>query len=170
MRGFTLFDLLVTVALAAIVAGLALPMLHASVLNAQRRDALNAWMSSVYLARHTAIRRLLPVVICPATPSPCETPADWNSGWIVFINADGDVPPQLDAGETILRQEPPRPRITLHSNRAAFRFHRVGLRSTNGTVTVCDSRGSEGARTIIISYTGRPRIATTMANGDTINC
>ena len=48
---------------------------------------------------------------------------------------------------------------TLVSNRARFEFRPFPSRSTNGTISFCDARGGAAQRAIVISYTGRPRLA-----------
>ena len=139
---FTLLDLIMALAVAAILAGVVMPALDKTVLNARQRATINGFIVATHLARSHAIRRNLPVVICPgAHTDPCARPADWNTGWVVFVNTDGDVPPELDDGESVLLRSAPAARIDLQANRDAFRFHRVGLRSTNGTLRLCDRRG-----------------------------
>jgi hypothetical protein len=43
------------------------------------------------------------------------------------------------------------------TNREAFIFRPYGKRSVNGTINLCDQRGPGAARSVIVSYTGRPR-------------
>jgi hypothetical protein len=40
----------------------------------------------------------------------------------------------------------------------------------NGTIVFCDARGSAHARAIIISHTGRPRVAQRDADGKPLRC
>ncbi len=168
---FTLFDLIVALAVAGLLAGIGIPAFDNTVLNARQRAAVNAFVVSSHLARSHAVRRNLPVVICPgAGNSPCARPADWNAGWVVFVNSDADVPPELDSGEPVLFRFEPPARIEVQANRDAFRFHRVGLRSTNGTLRFCDRRGPAHARAVIVSYTGRPRVSRHMPDGRPVYC
>ena len=48
-------------------------------------------------------------------------------------------------------------RIT--SNRLAYSFRPYTQGVVNGTIMFCDARGPDHARAIIVSHTGRPRIA-----------
>lgn len=171
-RGLTLLELLAGLAAAAIIAGIGAPAMRALVLDGRRTATANAFVASAQLARSTAVRRQLPVVICAGTrPEACEAGrAGWARGWFVFVNADRDWPPRLDEGEQVLHEYAagPTPRIT--ANRAAFRFNRIGLRTTNGTLTLCDERGGRHARALIVSYTGRVRASSTRADGSEIAC
>jgi type IV fimbrial biogenesis protein FimT len=58
---------------------------------------------------------------------------------------------------------------TITSNRPYYEF-RVGRRSTNGTVVFCDRRGTAAARSVIVSYTARPRVADRDADGRPLQC
>ena len=44
------------------------------------------------------------------------------------------------------------------------------LRATNGTLVVCDARDRAEARAVIVSYTGRPRVAWEDAAGKPYDC
>lgn len=170
-RGLTLLELIIALAIVGFATTIGIPALRSQVLNAARTTAINGFIASAQLARSTAIRRNLPVVICPGKPGHgCENREHWSAGWIVFVNADGDDPPQLDDDETVLHHFIPHASLRIGANRDAFRFRRIGLRATNGTVAFCDERGGRHARSIIVSYTGRARVAATRADGSPIAC
>jgi type IV fimbrial biogenesis protein FimT len=56
------------------------------------------------------------------------------------------------------------------SNRLAYTFRPVTQRGVNGTIVFCDERGSIAARAIIISHTGRPRVAHVDADNRPLRC
>jgi len=60
--------------------------------------------------------------------------------------------------------------VTIRANRERFRFRPNYRRGTNGTIRFCDRRGSAAARAVIVSYTGRPRVAATTASGEPLPC
>ena len=93
-----------------------------------------------------------------------------DDGWLVFANLDRDDPPQVDEGEPIVLAHAPASRIHIRANRDAFTFRPFDLRATNGTVVFCDERGSEHARAVIVSPTGRPRTSPRDASGDALVC
>lgn len=170
--GLTLLELVVALAAAAIALSVGAPALRVIVLDAGRTTTTNAFIGSAQLARSTAIRRNLPVVICAGTRAErCEGGLEaWRRGWVVFVNLDRDWPARLETGEPVLHEHVPPSSVRLAANREAFRFQRIGLRATNGTLTVCDERGSPAARALIVSYTGRVRSATARADGTAIEC
>jgi hypothetical protein len=44
------------------------------------------------------------------------------------------------------------------------------LRATNGTFVVCDAAGRVPAKALVISYTGRPRVASKTTRGNPYEC
>jgi type IV fimbrial biogenesis protein FimT len=102
-RGFTLVELMTTIAILAIIAALAMPG-FTTLINTNRLAGLsNEVAAMLQTARMESIRRNQRVVVCPSTDgSSCTTAVQWQ-GWVSFIDADRDG--DLDSGETILRAE-----------------------------------------------------------------
>lgn len=102
-RGFSLIELLVTIAIAAIIAGVAAPS-FSKMVNANRiQTAASALQSDMMYARTEAVKRGLPVSICPSTDqATCTTTNAWANGWIVFndVNGSGTID---NAADTVLR-------------------------------------------------------------------
>ena len=92
-RGFTLIELMVTIAILAIVLGLAVPGLQDFVRRNRLAAATNNMVSSLALARSEAVRRATQVTVASA---------DWDAGWQVFVDT-GTVGDPSDAGDTVLR-------------------------------------------------------------------
>jgi type IV fimbrial biogenesis protein FimT len=90
-RGFTLAELMVTVAIAAILAALAVPAMQ-NFLAAQAVEALAQELSTALrLARSEALKRGVEVSICAASAtdaSACAGAANWKNGWVVFYDYD----------------------------------------------------------------------------------
>jgi len=90
-RGFTLVELAVTVAIAAILAAMAVPamqnFLAARAVEAQAQEL----STSLRLARSEALKRGVEVSICAASAtdaSACAGVASWINGWVVFYDYD----------------------------------------------------------------------------------
>ncbi|MDX1562872.1 MAG: GspH/FimT family pseudopilin, partial [Gammaproteobacteria bacterium] len=107
-RGFTLYELLVTVLVAGVIFGLGVPNLLEFSRNNQMAAVANDMVTALILARSEAIKGRVPVTLC-ASPNPvdaapdCDPDAsDSNGGYIVFVDDDADA--VVDAGEDILLQ------------------------------------------------------------------
>lgn len=108
--GFTALELLVTIAVAAIVVAFAAPAL-ASFLTANRVAAeTNALVSAFSLARSEAVTRSSAVSICPYGQDAggvysCINSTSWSGGWIVFTDATGTAG-AFDGSDVLLRVFP----------------------------------------------------------------
>jgi type IV fimbrial biogenesis protein FimT len=170
--GTTLVELLTTLTVVAILATVAVPSFHAFYLDNQRAAVVNGFLHSLFLARSEAIKRAQIVSVCPSADSwNCDPRiGDWARGWIVFANRDRDDPPQRDAGEDLIARSDGWPGGSIASNRRAYSFRPNTQGVVNGTIIFCDTRGSSHARAIIISHTGRPRVAQRDAEGKSLRC
>ncbi len=157
--GWTLPELALVLAIAAIVLSTAIPALQGLVFDGRRTSRVNAFAHAVHLAKNEAIKRRRFVALCKTLDGlQCgDSAVTWADGWLVFVNEDNDRPVRVDPGEAILYRHPAVESGTITGNRNAFSFTPDYRRSTNGTLTFCDRRGPGKARAVIVSYTGRPR-------------
>lgn len=91
-RGFTLIELMVTLAVAAVLAGLAAPSIKDFIVRSRMTNIGNEFTSGVLRARNEAINRNTCVTLCKSTSAGgaapvCDTAGDdWQVGWIAFLN------------------------------------------------------------------------------------
>lgn len=168
--GFTLLELLVALAVAAILLVMAVPAFTSLVLDARLTSAVNRVVHGMHVARHEALKSGSDVVLCRSVSRrQCVNAGGWQTGFIVFVNRDRDDPPRVDAGERILQAETELGVAAVLANRNSFVF-RPWSRSVNGTLTFCDRRGGNRARAVVVSYTGRPRATSAATANGSLNC
>lgn len=169
--GLTLIELLATLSVAAVIAAIGAPALRDVLLEQRMVARVNGFVHGIYLAKQAAHARLTEAVICKSRDGEqCDAGADWHDGWVLFANLDRDYPATADPAEPLLASGPAFRSGSIRANRQAFVFRPFEIRSTNGTLVFCDRRGPAHARAVIVSYTGRPRIATTRPDGDALQC
>jgi type IV fimbrial biogenesis protein FimT len=91
--GFTLVELMVTVAIVAILAAIALPSFSTSIRNSRLASTTNEFIAAINLARSEAVKSNRTGQVCASSDgATCGT--DWSQGWIVWADANGDGDPQ----------------------------------------------------------------------------
>lgn len=168
--GFTLLDLLVSLAIGALLLGLGVPGYRAWIADMELRDRVEALVEAMSYARAEAIKRGQRVNLCPTRDGAhCATDGRWEAGWLLFADAnhDGD----RDDDETIVRREGPAPRgITVRGNRpvagyvsyTAFGQTRMVSGALQmGTFTIC--RAGARAVDVVLANGGRVRVDRTRA-------
>ena len=171
-RGVTLMEFAMTLAMVGILGSLAIPGFTALRYDAERTSTVNELLHALFLARSESIKRGAVVSVCKSPDgSTCANSApDWNVGWMVFVNTDRDEPPQRDSEEPIVAVHQGWPAGTITSNRVAFSFRPFTQGVVNGTLVFCDPRGPSEARAIIVSHTGRPRVAHRDSSNKPLRC
>lgn len=170
--GLTYLELLVTIAVAALLLSLGLPSFEMVRASNRLGVELNYLVRAVHVANNEVAKGGLTTVICPSNDGQrCSLQReDWQIGWLLFTNRGADHPPQIDPGDTVLAARRIAPELLIEVNRDAFIFRDYRRRSTNGTVIACTRSNSVSARALVISYTGRPRIADARSDGSAYRC
>jgi type IV fimbrial biogenesis protein FimT len=166
--GFSLIELLFTVALLGILAALAIPSFQTMLVKRSVLAASDALVADMRFARSEALKRSTRTVICRSTngTSCAAGTGSWNTGWIVFVdmNSNGAV----DAGDDIVKVQQDLPNILsiqaqtgVPSTLSAFNYEPTGwakAASTNFIVTPVGTVPLNGTRRICVSITGRPAL------------
>lgn len=170
--GVTLVEALITLALVAILGALAVPAFSDMKLNAQRTAAVNDFLHAVFLARSEAIKRGAIVTLCRSQDGKrCADPdTPWAAGWIVVADSPGGQTEHGRPDESVIAVYGAWQGGTITSNRPLYAFRPTVQAMVNGTIVFCDKRGAQHARAIIISHTGRPRVAKRDSSGRPLPC
>lgn len=170
-RGFTLIELIVTVAIVAILATVAVPSFVQFRRNSQLTSVTNSLVGALTAARAEAMKRGKNTFVVPAGSGDAAT---WTSGWIVFVDIDRSQTYNSAQDFTVLTQEPLPGFISVNASGTAagstpyLMFDSSGFpRSkdasfSNSTITISRTDVSSSAQTgetrrIMIFQTGRIR-------------
>ncbi len=168
-RGFTLWELLWTLAIAATAFGLGAPAFSTFLLDARMTAYANGWVLAVQVARSEAAKLGRPVIVCKTADTRRCGATAVDAGWMVYVNLDDQYPPLRSEVEPLLYVHTIELTGTIVSTRPYYEF-RPHRRSTNGTTVFCDRRGAQSARAVIVSYTGRPRVDRRDGDGKPLLC
>ena len=170
-QGFTALELLVTMAIVAILLATAVPSFKHYNWNLRMKTAMDSLQTDLNLARRSAISLGVQTVTCPAlTPDGCSGESDWINGWIVFADLNTDR--QRQTGEPLLKQSAAVEFMHIDSpvSRSFVRFYPNGSApGSNMTILFCDQRGARYASRISVSNSGRIRLQKE-AGQSTENC
>lgn len=174
--GFTLIELMIAVGLTGLLLSMAVPAMNVFVSNARQTGAFNDFVATIHQARSTAVTTNTRVTICPSSNGTnCEA-VGWNEGWIMFADPDSDR--NVDVNETVISANGPVDGLTIASGEfATFMMYRpngrvmnASLNGSSGAFTLCDKRGADHAKVMIIDLSGRPRTSKTLADGSAPSC
>lgn len=165
-RGFTLLEVMVVIAILGLLAALAGPSFTPLLERWRVRQAVEGLQSALYYARSEAIKRGGNVSIRKESSGTngCSLASgtnDWDCGWFVFADTDGDG--NLDTGEEVLQRfaAPTRVTVTRTSGGASIQLNRWGLVSgtfVGFTLVPQDKSTSDAAaRGLCMSSGGRIR-------------
>jgi len=100
--GFTLVELMVAVAIMAILLTIAFPDLKGAVQSYQLTSKANSIASLLNHARSESAKRGLRVTICSSTNgTSCAGDRNWEQGWIMFVDADNTC--TVTAGDSVIQ-------------------------------------------------------------------
>jgi type IV fimbrial biogenesis protein FimT len=170
-QGITALDLLITMALVALLAMVGIPGLREYQANQVMKSAVTLLHSDLGLARSDAIALNSHVIACPGAPdSGCHNDATWHRGWLVFADLNNDLTWQ--PLEPLLRHGDALQGLTARGpeSRPLVRFFPGGSApGSNTSIVFCDTRGWTRGTKLLISNSGRMR-RSGLASTDSSRC
>ncbi len=161
--GLTLFELLVVLAISALLTLLASPSLTDYLARKRLQTASAMLHSDLSRARLAAISGNRRIVVCPGTPNHgCLAQSHWAHGWLVFEDDNRDR--QWQPAERLLNSNQAVTPLRVQGNRLALEFFPNGTApGSNATLVVCDPRRPQEPREVRISLSGHIRQLATAA-------
>jgi type IV fimbrial biogenesis protein FimT len=174
LSGFTLLNLLVTLAVAGIILTVGVPALKGLSARTQQTAEINNFVRHLHLTRSYAIKTGLNHVLCPSADGlVCLGSNRWDQGYILFedLNRDGTRSPD----EKLLHAHRSTKRFVIDmqssSGRTQVTYRQDGFSvGSNLTLTFCDPRQVIAPKAVILSNTGCSRVSTTRWDGSPLNC
>jgi type IV fimbrial biogenesis protein FimT len=173
-HGFTLIELMVTIAIVAIVAAFAIPAFKT---NSPSMEA-NELLGALQYARFAAIKNAQNVIVCPlasGSTNTCGTTTAWNTGWLVFAPASNTCSaPGGATGDVVLKtqsgfgtSDTATFSVLTGNSNASICFNRLGFvnSSSTGKVTINNSTNDiKQQRCVVVSGVGHMQV---LSNGQT---
>ena len=157
VAGFTLLELIVTVALFSIITAAVVPSMSSFYQRNKIAGIVNNHIAAMQLARHTAVSENVFVVMCP-TKDMLNCDSDWSGLKMVFVDEDNDG--ALDGNEEIIGSADMVNDYFIKSTRDSLRFAPFNTaQNFTATITICpDEDDTHFARALVISNVGRVRL------------
>ncbi|HEU4779168.1 MAG TPA: GspH/FimT family pseudopilin [Steroidobacteraceae bacterium] len=148
-RGVTLVELCFGVAIVATLVALAAPGFRASLRAAAVRTATFELLAGLQQARGSAILESRTAELCPSNATGlCLSAHTPSSHWQTSGGHEPPVSRTLPAG------------VVVRASRSPLKFWPNALGASTGTLTICDAQGVAPPRAIVLSLSGRARLAT----------
>ncbi|AYC34327.1 prepilin-type N-terminal cleavage/methylation domain-containing protein [Pseudomonas cavernae] len=165
-HGFTLVELMITLAVFAVLLAIMVPSYSDMTLGSKLRSQASDLVAGAVLARSEAIKRNSVVRMCVSADGASCIAGGWEQGWVVFHDADDDG--TRDAGETVLLQhQAAASGFKITGTVASVRFQGTGVGATQTTLTACRATPSVGAQERVVNITAAGRASVTKTNTST---
>ncbi|WP_115717415.1 GspH/FimT family pseudopilin [Gallaecimonas mangrovi] len=159
-NGFTLVELMMTLVVAAILVTISYPSLSRFVTDNQLSSEASQLQAMLASARHHALNYQMPVVVCPLVNNSCTS--SWNGEISVFVDTDADN--KKSADDEILQTLAAADHQRVF-DQSSIAFAADGMLKTNaGTLVLCEGSNANLYNGVIITKTGRSRVAEDVDN------
>ena len=163
ISGFTLIELMLTLAIAAILITLAIPNFRDTMQNNRAYTQSNSLLTALNITRSEATKKRMDVFICSSTVATtctteancCNGGADWSTGWVVVDDNDNIIQrwESLDGEPTLAGPD--------HSDGDNKMFYAATGRSSMAPTFNCiyDRCTGNNNYSVVVSASGRPSVS-----------
>ena len=159
--GYSLLELLITMALVAVVFAIGVPSMTTFIQNDRLVTQINTLVGHPSYARSEAVKRSQQVGVCVSSnATSCTGGTNWENGWIIYVDIDGNG--TFDTGEQVLRAHQQLEGTSTLTpatigTQVIYDYRGFVDAGSVGSFSLCDDRGATYGKAISISPTGRVR-------------
>lgn len=153
--GFTLIELMVTLSIVVIIGLVAVPSYQSSIANNRVSAEVDRVAMDFSFARSEAVKRGVNVAICPTAG--CVASSNWDQGWVVFVDASGDLSGINTAANIIKQESAFKGSDTLVPDSSlgkGISFDRSGYTKASGKLILAESTKTTSLRRCVSFSTG----------------
>lgn len=157
-QGMTMVELLLVLAIAAILVSFGAPALHNAHTRYQARSGFQALLHMVRFARQSAVVKRQYVTVCP-TLDRLSCSDDWSRPVMVFVDMNKNE--HIDAGDNLLAYQEFRLsrgwfKLSASARRQYLQFKPSGVSNgVAGNIRLCGAEPSLSAFKLVVSLSGR---------------
>lgn len=182
--GFTLIELMVTVAIAGILLGIGLPSFSSALSKSRLATTANELLTALNLAKSEAIKRGVQVTVRRKG----STASQWEQGWTVFVDINGNGLLDLSSTEGCTTNSDGSPKedcilrdydalsngYTLITGNSTYQDYAAYLATgmskftTGDTFRLCQGSDTANSRAIAVNALGRARVSSPASSCPTV--
>jgi type IV fimbrial biogenesis protein FimT len=178
-KGFTFLELIITIAIAAILMGIAIPSFQSLISSTRIYSQSRKLFNTLVMTRSHAITSGFRTILCPTIDGEqCHKGNKWHHQLIIFEDRNSDGKRNLES-EPLIHTTEAAEQLNIYSGssyastgaRRKVAYYPMGhAYGSTITITVCDKKGATEPHLIVVSNFGRPRISSRRADGSKPQC
>ncbi len=165
LSGFTIIELMLTIAVAAVILTIGVPSFQGLMERNQLTSGINQFISSMSLARSEAIKRNQRVAICPSNDGSICSGNQYENGWIVYVDRNSNNSREIDTEELVWVSESLPANLTLRGVGCCYAnipYLASGqISGIAGSMHLCKANNTNKSRKISINRFGMARLVST---------
>ena len=178
-EGFTFLELIITIAIIAILTGIAIPSFQTLISSTRIYSQSKKLFNTLMMTRSRAITSGYRTILCPTIDGEqCNNDNKWHHRLIIFEDRNSNGKRDVK-NEPIVHTTEAAEQLNIYSGssytstgaRRKVAYYPMGhAYGSTITITVCDKIGATDPYLIVVSNFGRPRISSVRSDGSKPQC